>query len=521
MKNLIQGQKNWADFEIKGKIGVIATLFTEQYLEKTYSINQINHKNFEVDIELNNIETVFIDNDLFESDHQWYKKNRGAIINYLKNNNKTIIVIQNTTKEIASIFKRSFILKINHKEVDYKNHGHYLEAPLLVNESYHNPNSSKSKTDIVYLNIATRAEKKSHNLNFEITTLHCTSVNISREILNNLFGKLKTSKILYINFSKLLDDMTLKYIELIATLNSTYVIYDYKFSKNKSDLKVYAQSTTDNIIYTLLSNPQFHLKKVISKQRMVLINNTMIIKSGLENFLTNMENNKAYISVITPTNRKQNLLAYIERINAQESVELDVIIVTHGFELVDAEIQSLKNNFKHKLRIIYRDAEVSLGQCLNAAIELTEYPIIAKVDDDDYYYKNYLLDQWLALKYSNADLVGKSASFYYFEKDDLFVLRRLNDHSRFCDHIMGATIMSPAHIMKNLMFSDLPRAVDSDYIKRLKESDGIIYASHPYEMCVYRAKDISKHTWSVDDMSLYRHAKVMGYGDPKVFVEVN
>jgi len=519
MENIIQGQKNWNEFKTNGRIGVIGTLFTEQFLKKSYDIYNIGFDNFKADIELNNIDTVFIDNDLYESDHVWYKKNRGNIINFLKNSKRNIVVVKNTTKDVANIFKRAFILNISLSNKNYVNHGYIVEAPILINEDFYCPVGSKFVKDVVYLNIASGSVKKTHNINFNITTTNCTKINLSRELLQNLFMLVKESKVLYINHSKLLDEKTLKFIELIAYTYGTHVIFDSKYALNEKMFNVYSQPTTDNLLYALLKNTQFSLKQAVSKQRETMRINSMILNPDLESFLKGISLDKEpEISVITPTNRKKNLLSYIDRLNKQNFVKLDVIIVTHGFELNEVEINNLKSNFQHSLKIISRESNISLGKCLNAAIELTQYPVIAKIDDDDYYYKNYLFDQWLALQYSNAEIVGKSASFYYFERDDMYILRRINEHSKFCDHVMGATIMSPSSIMKKFMFSDLPRAVDTDYINRVKEGEGKLYATHPYEMCVFRAHDQSKHTWVVDDISLFRHASVMGYGDPELFV---
>lgn len=523
LESIIQGQKNWRDFEIAGKVGVISTVFTEQFLSRSYDLHLIQHDNFEEDIELNGIETVFIDNELFESDHSWYKKNRGPLINYLKNNNKTICVVQNTTKQIANIFKQAYILRINPKINEYIDYGNILEVPILIDEKIHNPVSSKQKDDIVYLNIGTASVKKTHNLNFDITTLNVTKSHLSKEILEKLFKLLRNTKILYISKSGLLDEITLEYIRSIALLYSTYVIFDHKSNFSTIDFAVYGQATTDNIIYALLANKDYLLKNIVSKQRDILFNNTMIIKQSFSEFITQekVKLQRPQISVITPTNRKENLNNYLEQMASQEGVTLDIIVVTHGFEIPKEKINEIENDFPHPITFIYQPSSISLGKCLNFAIDKSKYSTIAKIDDDDFYYKNYLIDQWFALQYSNADLVGKSSSFYYFEKDDLFVLRRVGNHSRYCDHIMGATIMSPTRVMKKLKFGDLPRAVDSDYIKRLNNSDGTIYATHPYEMCVFRSQDSGKHTWSVEDMSLYRNARVMGYGKPRVFVEVN
>src|SRR5690625_663778 len=111
MEDVIQSQKNWNDFQTNGKVGVITTLFSEQFLSETYELIPLSFENYKEDIELNDVDTVFIDNDLFETDHVWYRKNRGHIVNYLKNNNKNICVIKNTSLDVAQTFKKAFVLE--------------------------------------------------------------------------------------------------------------------------------------------------------------------------------------------------------------------------------------------------------------------------------------------------------------------------------------------------------------------------------------------------------------------------
>ena len=56
---------------------------------------------------------------------------------------------------------------------------------------------------------------------------------------------------------------------------------------------------------------------------------------------------------------------------------------------------------------------------------LSKGDFIAKFDDDDLYGPNYVADQLLPFKYTDADIVGKLCTFMYQEKSGkrIFVFR--------------------------------------------------------------------------------------------------
>src|SRR5699024_8332666 len=114
---------------------------------------------------------------------------------------------------------------------------------------------------------------------------------------------------------------------------------------------------------------------------------------------------KVNVSVITSTNRKHNLSRYIEQLKNQNLVNIQLILVTHGFELSEEELKVfLDKGSNIEIEVIEVGQEFPLGYCLNTAIQNIEHEYVAKIDDDDYYYENYLIDSWISAKYSGADL---------------------------------------------------------------------------------------------------------------------
>src|SRR5699024_3702393 len=523
MKEVIQSQQSWNKFQTSGRVGIVTTLFTEQFLENSYELIQLSNENFAEEIELNGIDTVFIDNDLFEADHGWYRKNRGHLINYLKNKKKNICVIKNTSVEVAQIFKRAFILHINPHIDDYVYEDLNLESPLLINEKNFNPVDSDIKRDIIYLNIGktnNTLSKRTYNMGKSLNVEVFSNMKVTRGLLEEFIAAIKNTKLVYINSTSMIDEMTLKYIEYISYLNSAYVMYDHKFELSNDQFIIDDFATLNNKISMYLKNPDYLFRQILIKQRQVLLENTFVKKQTLKDFIKVKEHETIIprVSIITSTNRKDNLAGYFGRILNQKNVELEINLVTHGFQLSDEEKSFYRDEQPFPINFIEADSDETLGVCLNKAIDASTLPVIAKIDDDDYYMENYILDQWIALKYSNADMVGKSECYYYFKSNNVIAKRNVGDYYKFNDFVMGATIMSDSETMKKLKFDNIPRAVDTNFIRRLLESEGTIYVGHPFELCVFRSNDTEGHTWQVGDLAMLKNAEIVGYGDPATYV---
>jgi len=519
--------RKWEEFETKNSIGLITNLLSEQFVSQSFNTKMLSFENYIEEIELYDIDTVFMDNDLYEKDHVWHKKNRGHIVNYLKNNNINLVVIQNTMKEISSVFKNSFLIKINPEIEDYQFHKDRLDIPLLVDTNIYNPINSHKNRDIIYFSagkLKASPEIKLYNKMHDPDFLVVSEGTISKRLLSKLFSFIKKAKIVYICESSKLDEITLGFIEKIAFLNSTYIIFDYTYDYHpKYGYNSHNDKNNASKLRVLVNSDIYCLKQSLNGQRETLKTNTFLLKSNLFDISQRKENKliQPEISVITSTNRKENLDIYIDQMNKQKNVNLEINLVTHGFELSSEEIEEYENRCVYPINILYMNEENSLGVCLNECINMSTKPVIAKVDDDDYYLDYYLFDQWMALKYSDAEVTGKSDGYYYFEADDLVAHRNINKYYKFDTFIMGATIMINTSTMKDLMFNDLPRAVDTDLLRRVNEIGGKIYIGHPFEMCVYRGMDMGSHTWKVNDLVMLKSSEIVGFGNPTPYVRLN
>lgn len=105
----------------------------------------------------------------------------------------------------------------------------------------------------------------------------------------------------------------------------------------------------------------------------------------------------------------------------------ELIIILHRNSMSIDEYRAKAEQYKD-IKVWQLDESYTLGECLNFAIDNTKYDYIAKIDDDDYYGRNYLIDQMNVFNYTDADVTGKSKRFVYFESNNtLWIMKGLGE----------------------------------------------------------------------------------------------
>ena len=209
---------------------------------------------------------------------------------------------------------------------------------------------------------------------------------------------------------------------------------------------------------------------MIRLRRRIFLENTLLIDESLSNLMKVLpEITGQKVSIITSTNRKMNIENHLNQIARQNGSEVQVMFsLTHGFELTDHEQKHLLNSYKLNITFLNADDSLSLGECLNKCLLHAEFDTVVKMDDDDFYLPYYLIDQVIALSYSQADVVGKLSQFIYMESENLVVKRLADEEYKYQDIVMGATIVSSSDYLKRFMFSELYKAEDTDLLEESK-----------------------------------------------------
>jgi len=158
---------------------------------------------------------------------------------------------------------------------------------------------------------------------------------------------------------------------------------------------------------------------------------------------------------------------------------------------------------------------------MNRGIEAASGAYIAKIDDDNFYGKHYLTDLMAAFDYTDAGVVGKWGHYVWLRSTDAVVLRYPDAEHTYERRIQGGSMLIEGDLARSLKFSDIPRAVDSDFLDRAM-ADGVrIYSGDRFNFVSVRGSDRTSHTWQVPDVTfMTKTGRLVFFGDPRVHVEV-
>jgi len=123
-----------------------------------------------------------------------------------------------------------------------------------------------------------------------------------------------------------------------------------------------------------------------------------------------LQTSGAMVSVVTPTyNRPELLRKAYSVFDSQTYAPREWIVIDDS----DAPHPFFENLDDPRVKYTYLNERMSTGAKRNLAIEQSSGPLIAQLDDDDYYRPEYLAQMIGRLEKSGADLIKLSAFFVY------------------------------------------------------------------------------------------------------------
>lgn len=218
----------------------------------------------------------------------------------------------------------------------------------------------------------------------------------------------------------------------------------------------------------------------------------------------------ASVSAVVSTNRPDHIGAILETHANQLAAEKQLVIVAHGFAPPN-DLQRLARmaGVEH-LAVVHVDSAQTLGTCLNRGVEAADGIVVAKMDDDDLYGAHYLTDQLSALRYSDADLVGKQAHYLHIHDRNIVMCRFPEREHRYTDLIMGPTMVARRELFKNMPFPDRTLGEDTHLQRRIISEGGRIYSADRFNFIQVRGNH--SHTWSVDEKLLLANSEIHSFG---------
>ncbi len=207
------------------------------------------------------------------------------------------------------------------------------------------------------------------------------------------------------------------------------------------------------------------------------------------------------ISMITPTYRKENLEFVINICANQTYPNKEHIIITNGFQVPKEEQQF---NEKYSLKYLSIPEENFAGPCLNIGFQQANGEYVYRIDDDDTYGCNYILDTILHNRAFDISFWGKT--FKYIQ-DDTKIIKMRCDKKIYANCIYnpqkhncfpsGCSFAGKKDFFQVYNFSNqLFGATDSAFQYNLKTMTHCILLDE-FNMIIYRSKDLSKHTWKI------------------------
>jgi spore maturation protein CgeB len=223
------------------------------------------------------------------------------------------------------------------------------------------------------------------------------------------------------------------------------------------------------------------------------------------------------ISAVVPTmrpHRLDNVLAFIGR---QEHPDLELVLVTHGFEVdpEDLRPRAERHGVRH-YQVVPADAGLTLGACFNRGREAASGRYVAKMDDDNWYGPHFLSDLVRAFSWTDAQVVGKWAHYVHLEGQNANLLRFADAEHRYVDLVQGGTILAPRDVLQECPMEDLPRRVDTTFLHQVRRGGGRVYSADRFNFVSFRGTAAETHTWPISDEDiLVRRSSLLFYGDPR------
>ena len=221
------------------------------------------------------------------------------------------------------------------------------------------------------------------------------------------------------------------------------------------------------------------------------------------------------VSVLLATRRPHFLTAALANVARQSWPRLELVLALHGAGFAAADpvrrAAGLHMDFPHPVRLLRLDADLPLGAILNAASEAATGTLLAKMDDDDLYGPDHILDLVLAHGYSGSELVGKCPATVYLARPDRTVRCRRSPSETWSRSVTGGTMLIARNdLLRAGGWRRASRHVDRALVDDVLSAGGAVYRTHDEGYVLVRHGE--GHTWTVDDGHFLDQAEEMRPG---------
>jgi len=210
------------------------------------------------------------------------------------------------------------------------------------------------------------------------------------------------------------------------------------------------------------------------------------------------------VSIITCTIR-QECMENVFANYAQQTWQDKELIVILNKDSMDIDQWIMKAKNYPNVQIYQLHEKATLGDCLNFGVLNSNYDVIAKFDDDDYYGPEYITHSMAAFEDKTISITGKNSYYIYFKNRQALIHVTGNENS-LTDTVAGATLMFRKDVFYYVRFEKVNRAEDYFFIDQSKKAGFTVYSTDHYDFAVIR-NNTENHTWKISDEDL------MGWGE--------
>jgi Glycosyltransferases, probably involved in cell wall biogenesis len=200
------------------------------------------------------------------------------------------------------------------------------------------------------------------------------------------------------------------------------------------------------------------------------------------------------VSIITCTMRPNFMNRIFRNYERQLAKNKELIIILNRDSMDLAKWRKRAKNYRN-VRVYQVPEKWTLGKCLNYGIRKAKHRLIAKFDDDDYYAPAYLKESLRALAKKKASIVGKNASYVYFEEKKALMLYREGGEKKYRKRLKGGTLVFRKSVWEKVKFDERrPNGSDQDFLRRCRKRGYRVYSVSKYNYVCIRRKNIRSHT---------------------------
>ena len=264
----------------------------------------------------------------------------------------------------------------------------------------------------------------------------------------------------------------------------------------------------------LMRNPDLRDRMVLRAQRRIFREHTSArrVATILESIGRPQETSTPRVTVITCTNRPQNLETLIANYERQAHPEKEFVLVLNSDEFSLPSVRERLATVANA-RVIQLPESCTLGHCLNAALDEMNLEYWSKFDDDNYYGANFLSDLLLPFEYTEASAIGKYTYYSYHGGPGCLALRYPGHEHQYVTFLSGSALIVDRRVSDEIRFPDKNRGEDTQFLNDAVERGYKLYSADRFNYVVRRSARVEDHTWQISDAEFLRHCRIVAYAD--------